>query len=328
MSTANNLIVSAAGLGRKLQTGKSKVLALDGTLFLPNSPYSGAPFKTPYEKFQHSNLSTSLLKAGGNLQCAYWDLNVCAGRTNRGLPHQMPTRETFRDYIHAELPLNLNSIDEIVVYDSFGMFSAARLWVTLKHCGHEGPVSILDGGLPAWERYNRGEEQDSQDSTNKYTTVATTSMIPKVVGREFVLEQINSSSSSSSSHFQIVDARSGPRFRGEVAETRPGLRSGHMPGAVNIPFTDVLDSNTGMFLSAEVLREQVFGPNGNSNSGGIDLNKPILTTCGSGVTACVVVAAAQIARENLPVQDAIYDGSWSEWGCEKTWHLEECPVVK
>lgn len=206
-------------------------------------------------------------------------------------PHTLPKPEAFREYLSK---LGINTSDHIVVYDSRGLFSAARLWWMLKSYGHQ-QVSLLDGGLPAWKAAGydvittpNGDVEPSVYPVNTFDD--------SIIFLDDMVSCVNDAT------VQVIDARSAGRFNAAVPEPRAGLRSGHMPGAYNMPFTELLEQ--GKFKSSAQLRA-IFAELG------LDLSKPCRTSCGSGVTACIVGMALQMAG----AQDvAVYDGSWSQWG--------------
>jgi len=208
-----------------------------------------------------------------------------------GLPHMLPTPEAFASAAGA---LGLSRDSEIVVYDSVGVRSAARVWWTLRAMGYRR-VRVLDGGLRAWRAAGLPLETGS-------------SRVPAAVGvspetrPEWVRSQSEVSSALETGSAQVVDARSAPRFRGEAPEPRPGLRSGHMPGALNLPFDGLLTAEGQMKPPAEIAAA--------FEASGVDPARPVIATCGSGVTASVLALALEI----LGSQAAVYDGSWAEWG--------------
>ncbi|SRR6056297_671342 len=217
--------------------------------------------------------------------------------SNSDLPHMLPPPDEFTA---AMRKLGLNGDDRIVVYDSAGLFSAPRAWWMLRVFGHHH-VSVLDGGLPAW-RVADGRLASAADENNagRPSGDFTASAPDPALLRS--LQQIREAIGSGTE--QILDARSAPRFRGDVAEPRAGLRSGHMPGALNLPYAQVLDPDTKRLLLPEQLKARFV-------AAGVNLQKPVITTCGSGVSACVLsLAMAQATGRDAPV----YDGSWAEWG--------------
>lgn len=206
------------------------------------------------------------------------------------LPHMLPSPA---DFAAAAGKLGISDQDTIVAYDGHGMFSSPRVWFTLRLFGADN-VFILEGGLPKWKAEGRALE--SGPAPHAIKTFAARKRGDVVASLARVQQALASRGA------QIVDARSAERFRGEAPEPRPGVRSGRMPGSYNVPSTSVVKD--GLLLRADQLR-QAFA------TGGIDLDKPIITSCGSGVSAAVLwLALDAIGKEPA----ALYDGSWSEWG--------------
>ena len=226
-----------------------------------------------------------------------FDLDNEGSDHTTGLPHSMPSANDLAIYLGNQ---GITANTPITVYDTRGIYSAPRVWWMLKALGHQD-VYILNGGQPAWEK--AALPVSEQQQYGKLTYQAT----PRpgwFANSGAVLQAINTEA-------QLVDARSAPRFKGEVSEPREGVRSGHMPGAFNIPFDTLLKS--GHFLPVDQLKA-IF------DRANIDLRKPIICTCGSGVTACIIGVAALLCGAT---QVSVYDGSWSEWGADTQY-----PVVK
>ncbi len=206
------------------------------------------------------------------------------------LPHMLPAPAAFTARARR---LGVNPNSEIVIYDAQGLFSAARVWWTFRAMGHAN-VRVLDGGLPVWLAEGRPTE------TGERTPEQGRFEARPDPGLVRDLARVRAALAGGGE--QLLDARSAARFRGEAPEPRPGLRSGHMPGALNLPFDEVLAE--GRLLPADALERRF-------RAAGVDLASPIVTTCGSGVTASVLALA--LARLGA-WRTAVYDGSWSEWG--------------
>ncbi len=208
------------------------------------------------------------------------------------LPHMMPAPEKFSSRVRK---LGLGDGNRIVVYDGSPMMGATRVWWMFRAFGHRD-VAVLDGGLPKWIAEGRPVTDEPPQPRERHFTARLDTTLIRDVGQ--VTRLIDSKAE------QIVDARAAPRFRGEAPEPRPNLRLGHMPGALNMPYTELIDPRTGTMLPDAELRAKLA-------AAGIDPAKKVTASCGSGVSACVVALALYLtgAREA-----AIYDGSWAEWG--------------
>ena len=221
---------------------------------------------------------------------AFFDIDAISDHST-DLPHMLPSPEAFAE---AAGKLGLSRDGMIVAYDSWGVRASARVWWTLRVMGFDN-VRVLDGGLKAWSAEGRATE--SGEVTPSPTVVAA-AFRPELVRDVQAVKALLASGEA-----QLLDARGAARFRGEAPEPRAGLRGGHMPGALNTPFDSLIDSG-GRMKSAHDLRA-IF------EASGLKLDSPIVTTCGSGVTASVLsLGLARLGRWDVPV----YDGSWSEWG--------------
>ena len=234
-----------------------------------------------------------------------FDLNQDFSDLDSDMPHTMPGAEHFE---HAAQALGINQQSQIVIYDDLGLFSAARAWYMFRAMGHKN-VAVLDGGLPYWLSLNKpvtsvgadgntdGLAKGDAKSNVKGDFVANAQENYFCDWRE-VEQEIDKQQEV------ILDARANDRFRGVVTEPRAGVRSGHIPSSKNLPFGELFDvSNHGLFKSADELTKIFQQLN--------TANKPMVMSCGSGVTACILALAADISGlEHVRV----YDGSWSEWG--------------
>lgn len=207
------------------------------------------------------------------------------------LPHMAPPPEKFISRMRA---MGVGDGHQVVVYDGAGLFSAARVWWTFRLMG-KTDVAVLDGGFPKWQAEGRETEDMPPVIRDRHMTVSRQNHLVKDVTQVAHAAKLGEA--------EILDARAAARFRGEAPEPRAGLRSGHIPGAKNIPFAEVLNPD-GTMKSPAALKA-VF------ETAGVDLKKPAITSCGSGVTAAILsLALERIGHRN----HALYDGSWAEWG--------------
>ncbi|HEY1411359.1 MAG TPA: sulfurtransferase, partial [Rhodopila sp.] len=257
------------------ELGKSDLVVFDATKYLPNEPKDGrAEF-----------LATHIPGA------RYFDIDQIAD-PDTDLPHMVPTPGRFAKLMAT---LGVSNTSRIVFYDQKGLASAARGWWLMGLFGHDD-AAVLDGGLPKWLKEGRPVQEGEATAPEPGTFRPDyRSMQVRGVGdmRRNVLNRSE----------LVLDARAAGRFTGAVPEPRAGMRSGHIPGSVSVQYTDLLHDD-GTFRSAGEVR-------GRFEAAGVDGSRPVVTSCGSGVTACILTLGLRVA--GFP-EGAVYDGSWTEWG--------------
>ena len=210
------------------------------------------------------------------------------------LPHMLPDPVAFSSGVRK---LGIGDNHVVVFYDGSGIYSAARGWWMMRAMGH-AKTAVLDGGFPKWKREGRAVESTSDRPPTIGRRHFTIKPDARIL-RDFESIRRNLESKSE----QVVDARSPARFRGEEAEPRPGVQPGHIPGSINVYYAEMLTSEGTMRAASDLRR--LF------HERGVDIERPIVTSCGSGVTAALVLLALEVAGAK---ETAVYDGSWSEWG--------------
>jgi len=274
-------VVSCAWLAERL--GAPDIRVIDATWFLPNDPRDAKAL------YGERRIPAAV----------FFDIDEIAD-TSSDLPHMLPPPEKFASRMKKR---GIGDGTRVVVYDNQGLFSAARVWWTFRVMGHEDVV-VLDGGFPAWDRggYPIETGPPQQRMERHFTPRVRTDLVRDLSDMRRAIEQGSA---------PILDARPGPRFRGEAAEPRAGLKSGHMPGAFSVP-SSALVGEDGALKSADELR-RIFA------DAGAEVSKNAICTCGSGVTAAIIaLALARLGRWDA----AIYDGAWAEWGAR-----EDTPIV-
>lgn len=266
------LLVSTEWLAERLTAPDIRIL--DGSLYLPTEGKDG---RALYDEAHIPN-------------ARFFDIDEIADE-HSPLPHMLPPMEKFVSKVRK---MGIGDGHRVVVYDQQGIYSAARVWWMFRVFGHED-VAVLDGGLPKWQAEGHPVDDEPVDPKERHFTGRRNAGMVRDVTQMARAVKLGDE--------QIVDARAPGRFRGEEAEPRKGLRSGHIPGSMNVHFRTLLNDDQTM-KDPDSLRATF-------EAAGVDLTRPVVTSCGSGVTAGILsLALARIGHN----RNAVYDGSWVEWG--------------
>ena len=266
------ILVSTKWLAKRLENAEVRVL--DASWYLPGMD------RNPIIEYEKRHIPNA----------RFFDIDDISDNRS-DLPHMVPPIEKFMSKVRK---LGVGDGHQVIVYDGLGMFSAARVWWLFKMMGHKN-IAVLDGGLPKWI-------SDGFPVNDKPPVIRDRHMMVDQIS-SYVKDVTQVAAASKLGDHEIVDARSPGRFRGEENEPRKGLRKGHIPNSKNVFFKSLLNEDQTLKNTTELKR--VF------DSAGVDMTKPVITTCGSGVSAAVLNLGLELIGKT---DHSLYDGSWTEWG--------------
>jgi thiosulfate/3-mercaptopyruvate sulfurtransferase len=261
------------------ELGTADLLVCDASFYLPGEGID------PHARFRNAHLPGA----------RFFDIEAFSAH-DTSLPHMAPAAAEFA---RLAAGLGVGAASRVVFYDQRGLYSAARGWWLLRYFGHDA-VAVLDGGLPAWQRAGRPTEQGEERAPD---AVPPGGRFVAHVRPALLRDRAAMLANLGTGRERMLDARPAPRFSGAQPEPRPGLRSGHIPGARNLPLSEVLDAE-GRMLAPPALRQRFA-------AAGVGRDDAVVASCGSGVTATGLLLALAVA--GYP-DGALYDGSWAEWG--------------
>jgi len=271
--TNDNALVDTAWVAAHLDDPKVRIV--DASWHLPPTGRNG------HDEYREAHIPGAI----------YFDIDAISD-PDTTLPHMMPTAEAFSAAVGG---LGIANNHRVIAYDSEGLFSAPRVWWMLRAFGHDN-VAVMTGGFRIWKSEGRPvSDEPPTPSATEFNAQLNTDMVRS-------LAQMHANMDSGGE--LVLDARAANRFAGTEPEFRPGVRPGHIPGSGNLPYSEIVDAEAGAFVSSGDLRN-AFDTHGATGT------QPITTTCGSGLTACILgLGLHLIGRDNW----AVYDGSWTEWG--------------
>lgn len=293
-------LVTTDWLKSRLEDPDTRIL--DASWHMPNAK------RNPEEDFSRERIPGA----------RFFDLDAIADTSSK-YPHMLPSATAF---VAAADSLSITNSTHVVIYDTSGLFSSPRVWWIFQSFGHKR-VSVLDGGFPAWSAEGLPVIRSTPADVDEISAPGKAAQHPPAspsygahLLEEWVRNTEQMKANISSQDAVVVDARCPGRFQGTAPEPREGIPSGHIPGSRSVPFAEVLTTD-GRFLKPEEI-QKVF------DDAGVDTKQPIITTCGTGVTASVLALATQQLSEPPPLV-SVYDGSWTEWGADSSLPRAEGP---